>query len=391
MGLALGIGLAVAGVLILVVRARLDQRLQQLRQASAALADRLQQQIHALAASRSQIEGILQEMTEGVLAIGAAGEIVLINPAARQIFDLGPHVQTGRPLSDAVRSPEIQAIVQDVQRTGGAVSRDLTVYAPVERELRVHATTYASSPSGVGVLLVLHDITEFRRLEHLRREFVANVSHELKTPLTVIQGAVETLLDGALDDPTHRHGFVASIAEEATRLRRLVDDLLTLAQVESRQAMLKRESLPLRPFVEAEIARHQALAAAHQVALALDVSETLPPVWIDRGQLAHAVGNLLDNAIKYNRPGGRVVVRATVEQGHLRLEVEDTGIGIPTADLPRVFERFYRVDKARSRETGGTGLGLSIVKHVAEAHGGSVQVESTPQHGSRFTLSLPLL
>ena len=393
-------GIALAGLLVAGVgwwqARRMARSLADAAQSARAMAGTLQAKIGELEAGRTQLTGILQSMAEGVLAVGSTGEILLVNPAARHILGIGSGARATRSLSDVVRIPEIQTIVQEIQRTGRPCARDLTMYAPSERHLRVHAATcsYApwtrpgQPPQGACVLLVLHDITDFKRLENVRREFVANVSHELKTPLTAIQGAVETLLDGALSDTTHSRPFVESIAEETSHLRRLVDDLLTLAQVESRQAALKRESIPLKAFLEEAMARHQALAVAHQVSLTLETPESLSPVPADRGQLAQAIGNLLDNAIKYNRPGGQVIVRASEADRQLRIEVEDTGIGIPSEDLPRIFERFYRVDKARSRETGGTGLGLSIVKHVAEAHGGSVVVESQPHQGSRFTLIL---
>ena len=268
--------------------------------------------------------------------------------------------------------------------------RDLVLYAPAERHLQVYAPSCRSHvPAGSCALLVLHDVTSFKRLEQIRKDFVANVSHELKTPLTAIRGAVETLLDGALNDPAHNRSFVESIAEEAGRLHNLVDDLLVLTQIESRPTALKRERVAIRPFLEELVSRYQALAKARGVTLALKEADPKDVLDANRNQLAQAIGNLLDNAIKYNRPSGQVSIRATGGQGGVRIEVEDTGIGIPLEDLPRIFERFYRVDKARSRQTGGTGLGLSIVKHVAESHGGSVSVESRLGHGSCFVLIFP--
>lgn len=376
----------------------------QLGQAFNTMAGRLAVKIQELEASRSQIEGILHGMAEGVLAVGPDERLLLMNPAARAIGGISPTLGPGTPLVEAIRDPQLQSLVRTVLASGSPSTQDVTLYAPAERHLTVRVTTCACPPAdgawrglhsprppaGRCALLVLHDVTEHRRLEQVRRDFVANVSHELKTPLTAIQGAVETLLDGALGDPAHARPFVASIAEEAARLRRLVEDLLTLAQVETRAATPAREPIPLGAFLEEEIARHRTLADAHQVSLALKGPAARLSVTADRRQLSQAVGNLLDNAIKYNHPGGRVVVRASEQGDRLRLDVEDTGVGIPPDDLPRIFERFYRVDKGRSRETGGTGLGLSIVKHVAEAHGGAVTVESRLGRGSCFTLTLPL-
>ena len=376
----------------------------QLGQAFNAMAGQLETKIQELEASRSQIEGILHGMTEGVLAVGPDERILLINPAARGIVGISPTLGAGTPLVEAIRDPQLQSLVRAGLASGSPGAQDLTLYAPAERHLTVRVTTCICTPAdgpwrglhsprppgGRCVLLVLHDVTEHRRLEQVRRDFVANVSHELKTPLTAIQGAVETLLDGALGDTAHARPFVGSIAEEAARLRRLVEDLLTLAQVEQRSTTPAREPIALAPFLEAEAARHRTLAEAHQVSLTLDGPVAGLSLTADRRQLSQAVGNLLDNAIKYNRPGGRVVLRAGAQGDRLRIEVEDTGLGIPPDDLPRIFERFYRVDKGRSRETGGTGLGLSIVKHVAEQHGGTVSVESRLERGSCFTLTIPL-
>ncbi len=361
----------------------------QVGQAFNAMAEQLQAKIQELEASRSQIEGILQSMMEGVLVVGPDGNVILVNEAAREILSLGSEAIPARPLSELVRHPDLQDLIRRVLETEEPQFRDLTLYAPAERHLRIHATA-CRAPTGRGALMVLHDITDLKRLENLRRDFVANVSHELKTPLTAIQGAVETLLDGALKDPVHGRPFLESIAEESARLGRLVDDLLTLAQVESRQTVLRKRPISIDSFLQQEVERHRPLARTHQVSLVLEPVPSDPSLDADRDQLAQAVGNLLDNGIKYNRPHGRVTVRAVLREGQCRIVVEDTGIGIPAEDLPRIFERFYRVDKARSRETGGTGLGLSIVKHVAEAHGGTVQVESRPGQGTTFTLILPL-
>ena len=343
-------------------------------------ADKLQAKIRELEAGRSQMEGILQGMAEGVLAVGPDGKLLLINTAAREILGIAGNL---------IRQPELNEFIRRTLSNGQPQLCDLTLYAPAERHLRIHATA-CQTPDGRGALLVLHDITDLKRLENLRRDFVANVSHELKTPLTGIQGAVETLLDGAWKDPVHGRPFLESIAEESGRLGRLVDDLLTLAQVESRQTVLRKEPILLDAFLQNEVNRHRALAKAHKVSLELEPVSAGQILRGDREQLVQAVGNLLENGIKYNRPGGRVTVRAAVAGGDCRIEVEDTGIGIPAEDLARVFERFYRVDKGRSRESGGTGLGLSIVKHVAEAHGGAVEVESRPGQGTLFTLQLPL-
>ncbi|MDO8729869.1 MAG: ATP-binding protein [Candidatus Omnitrophota bacterium] len=368
---------------------RRKRKTEKLAETLNSMAVQLQAQIRDLEAQRSQLEGILEGMTEGVLVEGPDGAILAINPAARNILGLEGEVPPGTRSGDLIRHPVLQEMIEQVRAGGRPRSRDLTLYSPSERHLRVRGDI-CRSPAGPAVLLVFHDITDLKRLENLRRDFVANVSHELKTPLTAIQGAVETLLGGALKDADRGKPFVESIAEESGRLRRLVDDLLTLAQVESKQEEIRPETIALQAFLEKEVARHQPAARSRAVSLNL---EPVPPglaLPADREHLAQAVGNLLDNAIQYNRPGGRVTLKAFSDSGVCRIEVEDTGIGIPPEDLARIFERFYRVDKGRSRETGGTGLGLSIIKHIAEAHGGSVEVESRLGLGSRFTLMFPL-
>lgn len=349
----------------------------------------LQTKLRELEASRSQIEAILQSMNEGVMVVAPSGDLLLVNDAARRILALNRTVGPGASFSESVRHPDLQELVRQVLRTQEPQVRELILYAPVESFLQIQASSCRSAPGDPCALVVFHDVTHFKKLEQVRRDFVANVSHELKTPLTSIRAAAETLLDGAIKDADYSRAFLQTISEETDRLHRLVDDLLTLARVESRQTALNKERIPLRVFLEDQVARYRPLAKTHGVSLEMEPAPETA-ILADRSQLAQAVNNLLENAIKYNRAGGRVIVRAGESAGHWAVEVEDTGIGIPPEDLPRVFERFYRVDKARSRETGGTGLGLSIVKHVAETHGGSVQVESRPEHGTRFILRIPI-
>lgn len=334
------------------------------------------------------LEDVLQGMAEGVLVQGPRGDLLLINPAARSILNVEGPIPPDARLGDLIRQPVLREMIDQIQAHGGPLVREITLYSPAERHLQVRGDRCPSA-AGPATLLVFHDITDLKRLETLRRDFVANVSHELKTPLTAIQASAETLLEGALERPDRGKSFVESIAEETARLRRLVDDLLTLAQVESKGSRPQRENIPLKKFLETQVGRYQPSAQSRGVRLKLEPTPELA-LMSDREQLGQAVGNLLDNAIKYNRAGGRVSVKVSSDSGRCRIEVEDTGIGIPPEDLPRVFERFYRVEKGRSTETGGTGLGLAIVKHVAESHGGSVEVESKQGLGSRFTLILPL-
>ncbi|MBI3311957.1 MAG: PAS-domain containing protein [Candidatus Omnitrophica bacterium] len=347
-------------------------------------------QLQELEAHRSQLEGILQSMTEGVLVVGPDERLLLVNESARQILGIQSQIKAGVTFTEAARFPGLLELSRQVLREGEKSHSELELYAPQERILQVHASPCRIPAAGLCALLVFHDITELKRLERVRQEFVANVSHELKTPLTTIRAATETLLDGAAADPKAGPSFLSAIQEETARLQRLVDDLLSLAEVESQRATPEKEAISLRSFLEERIERHRSAAEARKVSLHLECGPLDRPLRASRRQLAQVVDNLLDNAIKYNRSDGTVFLKAAESENCLTLEVEDTGIGIPPKDLPRIFGRFYRVDKARSRETGGTGLGLAIVKHVAEAHGGSVRAESEFGRGSRFILTFPL-
>jgi two-component system phosphate regulon sensor histidine kinase PhoR len=239
------------------------------------------------------------------------------------------------------------------------------------------------------VVLVLHDISELRRLERVRRDFVANVSHEFKTPLTAIQGFAETLLGGALEEPQNSRRFLGIIRDHAARLARLTDDLLELSQAEAGRLELEMQPLSVSGLIEACLDTTRLKGREKNLTLAADCPSDLPLVRGDQARLREALQNLLDNAVQYTPPGGRVTVRAARVDGQVSIAVTDTGIGIPQADQERIFERFYRVDAARSREVGGTGLGLSIAKHLVEAHGGRIRVESEVGRGSTFTLLLP--
>lgn len=385
--------LASAGTAVLVYRwasrwaaGRASAAEEAFRRVEQGLGERAQE----LQGSRSQLEGILQGMSEGVLVVGPGERLLLVNGSAREILGMGPNLRAGQRLAEATRQPGVQEVIRRLLSGGPAERTELELYSPRERILQLRADRCPIAGVGDCALVVFHDITELKRLERMRSEFVANVSHELKTPLTTLQGAAETLLDGALSDPKNARAFVTAIKEEAERLHRLVEDLLSIARVESKSSGARQQAIPLGPFLEELAARYRPLAARQGITLSVEPAAPGLQLQADRDQLAQALGNLLENAIKYNRSNGQVRLRSAAAAGSVTLEVEDTGIGIPAEDLPRIFERFYRVDKARSRETGGTGLGLAIVKHVAESHGGSVRAESRPNQGSRFLLTLPL-
>ncbi|MBC7107085.1 MAG: PAS domain-containing protein, partial [Firmicutes bacterium] len=282
-------------------------------------------------------------------------------------------------------------LLRQALATGEQVVRELVLLTPEPRVFRVHITPLRDAPEGPGgVVALLRDITEYRRLEQMRTEFVANVSHELRTPLTSIRGFLETLLDGAVDDPPTARRFLETMALEAERLARLIDDLLQLSRLEDRRVVLRRERVDMAVIVARVVDIFRAGAREKGLELGYHVQTHLPPVAGDPDMLARVLVNLVDNAVKYTPEGGRITVRAEAADGHVRVSVSDTGVGIPEESLPRVFERFYRVDKSRAREQGGTGLGLAIVKHIVEAHGGRVWARSEVGRGSTFTFELPV-
>ncbi len=337
---------------------------------------------------RQQLRTILGSMVEGVLVLDAEQRVLFLNEAAGRLLGLPPGTVPGRKLWQLVRHRQLNQAVEQVLATDQPHRCELEWLTPEPRVFVVHGSRLPDNPRP-GAVLVLHDITHLRKLERVRQDFVANVSHELKTPLAAIQAMVETLLDGALQDPDHNTGFLERIRENADRLHRLVQDLLTLGRIESGAEVLDVQPLPVQAAVDASLARIEQRAAAKQLALALEPPAEPVAVLSDDEALAEILDNLVDNAIKYTPAGGRVTVRWFAEGPNVVLQVDDTGIGIPEKDLPRIFERFYRVDKARSREVGGTGLGLSIVKHLVQALGGNITATSRPGEGSTFTLRLP--
>lgn len=342
-------------------------------------------------AERLQAEAILESLAEGVVAVDSQGNFVSINPAARALLGIGPQPLNGHSLFERVRQRDLHDLVREVMGSGRLILRDLPLFVPRERILRVQGVPCsAPGPSGARVVLLLQDVTDQHRYDRLRREFVANVSHELKSPLTSIRSLTETLLDGGLEDPGCNRRFVSLIEEDSTRLARLIDDLLILSQVESRAIPLRLSAVDLSQVLQNLLAPREVLIAERKLRIISRLDPELQ-VRADPDRLRQVLDNLLDNAIKYSPEGGRVEILAyPVEQHLVQVRVHDQGPGIPPEARGRVFERFYRVDKNRSRELGGTGLGLSIVKHIVESHGGRAWVEGTVGEGSQFCFTLPL-
>lgn len=328
-------------------------------------------------------------LEEGVLAVGPAKRVMIANRSVAPLL--------GRPASDAIgklfweilRHRGINDMVDRTVAGGPGETGEIPMTAEGERLYRVTAAPFAA-PDGTGVLLTFVDLTQTRRLESARKDFVANVSHELKTPLTALRASLDTLLEGALEDKDHARDFLATAVEQVDRLHRLIEELLTLSRLE------KTGAPPAPATCDAAEVAHRVLTALAPIAKKFDV--TLDPPTTSPGvsaplsadELSQVLMNLCDNAIKFNRPGGRVTVTATAETGRVVIAVRDTGVGVAPEDQPRVFERFYRADKARAKDTGGTGLGLAIVKHIVENRRGSVRLESTPGEGSLIEVSFPL-
>ncbi|MBC7346383.1 MAG: PAS domain-containing protein [Clostridia bacterium] len=347
--------------------------------------------LREISRERDQLDAILTSMSDGVMAVDRAGRVVLVNRAAREMLGVSAADPVGRSVLETVRHYEVDAAVQAVLAQGTRLEKEIRLHPTLPTTYRLSLVPIVGEGGQrTGAVLVLQDVTQVRQLERLRSEFVANVSHELRTPLTSIKGFAETLLEGAAADKGLRQKFLEIIITEANRLHRLIDDLLILSHAENRQFELKRGQADLHQVVAKVEELLLPLAQAKGLALQLDLPPTLPSLPIHEDYLGQILLNLMDNAVKYTPAGGKVTISARVANGELEVAVQDTGIGIPAEALPRLFERFFRVDKARSRELGGTGLGLAIVKHLLERHGGRIRVTSAPGKGTRFVFNLPL-
>jgi len=355
------------------------------------MAGDLEDKLNTVVRQRNERDAILSSMVEGVLAIDADERLLRMNAAAARLLGVDASLVEGRSLPEIVRSIDLHKLVAAVISTQQPVEGEVVLRDRDARFLQVHGTVLRDASEGRGgALLVIHDITDLKRLESIRRDFVANVSHELKTPVTSIQGYVETLLDGAMNDATAREKFLKIVAKHTERLHAILEDLLTLARVE--QEGEKRESMlaigSLRSVLEAAIADCGAKAEEKN----MQVQLTCPAEFtasINASLLEQAVVNLIENAIAYSPPSQTVEVSGLTGEREIEIRVRDHGCGISREHLTRIFERFYRVDKSRSRESGGTGLGLAIVKHIVQIHGGRTAVESTPGGGSTFSIFVP--
>jgi two-component system phosphate regulon sensor histidine kinase PhoR len=351
---------------------------------------KLDHTISTLTEERNRSSAVLASMEEGVAVVGNDQRVLYCNQAFCRAAGVPSIPCEGRPVVEIIRHSDLLSYIQKALTGGETTYGEVVVGSIRTRSFAVTAAPIRSEAAATGAVMVLHDITEIRRLERARRDFIANISHEFKTPLTAIQGFAETLLGGALEEPKNRRRFLEIIREHALRLGRLTDDLLKLAQIEAGQSLREAHPVAVADIIAPcmEIARIK--ADEKELLLEADYGSDLPILFGDVYSFREILQNLLDNALRYTAPGGRIHVKATVEESEMVFSVADTGIGIPKADQDRIFERFYRADAARSRESGGTGLGLSIVKHLVEAHGGRIRVESEVGRGSTFYVHLPL-
>lgn len=351
---------------------------------------RLRETLDEISAERRKAEAILTHMTDGILALDRSGRTMLVNPAAARMLGIPPEGALGSTLAEVTPAlPVVEAVTRALAGPAGAEGAPI-VFPIGDLVLKADLAPLRDPTDRVaGVVVVLHDVTGQEKLEAMRREFVANVSHELRTPLTTIKSYVETILEGAADAPEVAGRFMRVVAAETDRMARLVNDLLTLTQLDSGRIRLERRPLAVGDLLNEVCDKFAERCARKGVRLACRTAPGLPPVVGDRDRLEQVLANLLVNAVDFTPAGGTIEARAEAVPEGVMVAVHDTGVGIPPADLPRIFERFYRVDKARSREFGGTGLGLSIVKELVEAHGGRVGIESAPGLGTEVWFTLP--
>ena len=337
---------------------------------------------------KDRIFAILGSLSEGVMIVDADQKVVLVNEAFLRSFGLKKESVEGRYFWETFRDADLNQSLENClkERTGlkkeHAVPLSTTIF-----EMQI--SPVFSGTEFLGVAAVFHDVTKLKELERMRSEFVANVSHELKTPLTSILGFVETLKDGAIDDPVHRLKFLQIIEDQSKKLQLLIEDLLLLSKMESGKGVLRRESVDLEKLLEKMLEIFSSTLKEKKIKVERKIAPSPFCFEADTVLLERALLNLIDNAIKYNRPGGSLSVHASQKDGQVFIKIADTGIGIASSDIPRIFERFYRAEKSRSRESGGTGLGLSIAKHIVERHGGRLEVQSELQKGSVFSFHLP--
>jgi two-component system phosphate regulon sensor histidine kinase PhoR len=353
------------------------------------MSERIEDQVQRLSTDKQRLDTILRSMGEGIMVTAPDGVITLVNPAFRRLFSIIGEVE-GKKLVEISRHPDLLEAFNELdQPEVNDLVREITIQ-PNDCTLLTHWVPLLVDGVRQGIVAVFHDISDLKRAENMRRDFVANVSHELRTPVTIIKGYAETLLDGTLEsEPLRAKRFIEIIASHSERLTNLINDILTLSSLETKEALLELNPIDASGTIaKACILLQQGALQKNIAILNESVSGSGPKVMADQGRLEQVVVNLLENAIKYTPDGGSVRLFTEDEGTCIKVSVADTGIGIPFKDLPRIFERFYRVDEARTREQGGTGLGLAIVKHIVQLQGGNVSVTSEPGKGSVFSFTI---
>jgi len=347
----------------------------------------LEQRQKQIAKRESGMQTIFSAMQDALLVVDSNRRVILTNQTFRKLFD-SPEISVATPLLEIVRDPTLDRLLTDAFRGNGPVRCELTLDGS---QIELHAIATKNEASEItGALVLFHDITELKKIDQVRRDFVANVSHELRTPLSILRGYIETLLDSPKTPREELTRILRVMERHSDRLELLVEDLLTLAQLESGNPNLQMGTVELSSFLPEIVRDWERKLAMKQLAIVVDLPTELPPISADRTRLQEALYNLLDNAVKYSREHGEIRLSARRRDGEMVLAVSDDGIGIATEDLPRIFERFYRADKARSPDNvRGTGLGLAIVKHIAQLHGGRVEAESELERGTTIRVILP--
>ena len=354
------------------------------------LSERISLQMQSTEREGNQLKSIIESMREGVIVVSREEDLLLVNDAAKEMFAIDD-AAIGRPYVETVRNPDLQRLISRMKQKKKSATQEISVLYPQERSYLVSVRV---SPRYREIVVVIFDITEFKKLERIKADFVANVSHELRTPLTSIKGYIETLLDRSYDTDEEKKHFLEIMEENTDRLIAIASDLLVLSELESGEADPQDsrkgdEEIDIRETILRSVGSLDSLFSKKGVSLSLEIEDGMPPYRANRFLVERMLINLVENSAKYTPENGSVAVRASALNGTLRIEIEDNGIGIPPEHQERIFERFYRVDKNRSRDIGGTGLGLSIVKHIVIQHGGTIDVRSTEGEGSTFTIELP--
>jgi two-component system phosphate regulon sensor histidine kinase PhoR len=354
------------------------------------MADEISAKVKNISSEKAKLETILSSMFEGIMLTNEKGEILLLNPSVRKLFLIDSSPEGKRPL-EVLRSAAIQDIVDKVlHENREVITREVVVSMPENKTIMINGVPIVKGNIVEGGVFVFHDITELKRLEEIRKDFVANVSHELRTPISSIKGYAETLLDGKVDNDDAVKEFLSIIYQDSDRLANLIDDLLDLSKMEFGKMNMELEPLEIASIVNRCKNVLEKSVREKSLSIKISIPDDLPRVFGDEKRLLQVFLNLMDNAVKYTPEGGSIIINAFNIENVVQINISDTGIGISEKDLPRIFERFYRVDKARSRELGGTGLGLSIVKHIVQAHSGQVWVQSTLGRGSTFSFTIPI-